>query len=155
MTNAEMVKAAMATIEAGNPERLADFLAEDFQCYGLFDQPINKKQYVVLNTALKQGFPDVALNLAVVKEDSEGLIHCTYAPVATHLDLFILPGLPPLAPSGRSFAAPRDVLIFKVVSGKISELRIEQASGGGFLGLLQYLDVDITDLTVEKIFNDR
>jgi hypothetical protein len=130
MTNTEIVKAAMAAIESDKFDILSDFLADDFQCYGLFDQPIDKKQYVTLNTALKHGFPDVALNLAVVKEDPEGLVHCTFGPVATHLDLFILPGLPPLLPTGRSFASPRDIMKFKIVSGKISELRIEQAIPG-------------------------
>jgi hypothetical protein len=154
MSNSEIIKAARAVFDAGDLQRYADFLAEDFQWVGSFPKPLNKKSTLVLLTALKTGIPDLSLNFCFVAEMSENTVRGTIAPSGTHTAPLVLPGVAPLSPTGKSFAATRQLIEYTFVNGKISRFEIGESEGGELFKMLEYLGLELGNVSFAEMFPD-
>jgi hypothetical protein len=155
MTNSEMLQAAFTALESGDSQLAGEYLADDFVFRGTLPQPLDKKRYLALTAALKRGFPDFALNLRVIRETDEHRVVGTIDPIGTHKDVFQLPGMTPIQPTGQCVALPRHRIEFILSEGKIIEAQVDSPSQGGLAGMLAFMGVDLAQEHPEGYFEGK
>ncbi|HZP93640.1 MAG TPA: hypothetical protein VFB20_12275, partial [Burkholderiales bacterium] len=64
----------------------------------------------------------------------------------THTGVFALPGLDPVAPTGRSVRIPEQYFFYKVAGGKLIEIRPDPVPGGAPRGILEQIGVELPPL---------
>lgn len=152
MTNSDIVKTAFAAFEAGDFQEYANYFSEDFVWVGSFPKPLNKRNALRLVSALKEGIPDLQLNLVLRGEEGANRIRGTIAPTGTHSKMLALPGVTPLPPTGRSIAAMRELVEFTLENGKITRIEDSETEGGELLRILESLGMDLYSIPFEAIF---
>ena len=135
----------MAALESEDPRGAAPYFSEDFVWQGNFPRPLDKPRYLQLMIALKKGFPDYTLNVKCCRESENEICRATMEPVGTHSGTFAIPGLPPIKATGMVVALPRQAMEFTLRGAQICRINLEHASGGGIMGLLESLGVDLTE----------
>ncbi len=152
MSNADIIKAARAAFDAEDFKRYADFLSEDFLWVGSFPKPLNKKNTIKWITAIKAGVPDFSLNFRFVSEVGENIVRGTIEPSGTHTATLALPGITPLPPTGKSFAATLQLIEYTIRDGKISRFEIGEAEGGELFKMLGFLGLELESMSFEDLF---
>ena len=151
LTNGELVHAAMAALESDDPKCAAPYFTEDFVWQGNFPRPLDKQRFMQLMIALKKGFPDYALSVKCCQDSGNPVVRAVMEPVGTHSGTFALPGLPPIKATGVVVALPRQAMEFTLRGSQINKIKLEHASGGGVMGLLEILGVELTEEMLEKV----
>jgi ketosteroid isomerase-like protein len=154
MTNSDIVRAAFAALESDNSSSAAEFFSEDFSRQGSIDKVMNKKHYLALLTAIKKCLPDFSLNLRNLQEIDEHTVRGMMAITGTHSGVFVMPSITPVQPTGRHLALPFHPITFTLNDGKISYILSEEVSEGSICGFLDFLGINITELSFDKIFPD-
>jgi ketosteroid isomerase-like protein len=144
MSAVEIVKEGIAALDAGDMTKLADMLAEDMVFAGPTPQPVGKREYVGLQSALKAAMPDWMLNATDLKEDGDQ-VTAELAITGTHTAELKLPmpGMPAVPATGKKVTLPKQKATFTVKDGKISRREVEVQPGGGVSGVLAQLGVEM------------
>ena len=152
MNNWEIVREANEKMESSDPSRAAQYFTEDFAYEGTLVRPMDKEKFIEMAVALKKAFPDLSFNLKLVQEIPPDRVRATLAPVGTHTGIFAIPGLPPVAATGKTIAQPRQLVEYTLRGGQICQARMEHASEGGLKGLLEVLGLEPPDETMGTLF---
>jgi hypothetical protein len=138
----DLVKAGLAATEAGDFKKLDSMLADDFQLAGPTPQPVGKKEFIGLQSALHMALPDWKFNATDFKETGD-VVTVNFQITGTQTGELSLPmpGLPKLPPSGKKVALPKEQSTFTVKNGKLARLEVASTPGGGVMGLLGQLGV--------------
>ncbi len=145
MSKFEIIRKAYQALEEGEFAAADQYFTDDFTYWGTVEKPYNKRKYFELMTSLKQGFPDYSLNLRFLAAEGD-MVKTIFDAVGTHTGVFQIPGITPIQPTGKVVALPRHMMTFTLKGEKIREARIEDVSGGGLRGLLEFLDVSLPPL---------
>ena len=86
----ELLRDLFSFIEYGNMDMAAECLSEDFLFSGPTPEPVGKKQFIELHTALRNALPDWSFNPANIEEHGDTVtlkVHIT----GTHLKEMSIP----------------------------------------------------------------
>jgi predicted ester cyclase len=140
----ELASKVWDLIEAKDTAAAAELLSDDFTFSGPVPEPINGEMWLGMHDRLNAAFPDWKFNISDVHPHGE-VIHCTAQITGTHtgeLDLSPL-GLPVVPATGKSFQLPREEMGVAVVGDKITSISGESTPGGGVMGILSQLGVEV------------
>lgn len=143
MNKIEMTQALVAALESAHPERVADYLSNDFKMNGMLPDPMTADDLLTLATAVGKAFPGWSYNLKSAHETGPKEVSATVQFIGTHTGEFSLPGLSPVEPTGIEVALPREKVNLIFENDKINRINLEAASGGGLVGLLEELGVAV------------
>jgi predicted ester cyclase len=131
-------------LKAHDVERVAGTVADDL-AFIAATRTLSKPQFLSMLRALYGGFPDwhydydaveVRLDCYAVKWRQGG----------THTGVWNLPGMEPIAPTGKSVRIPEHYFFYKVRGDKIVEIHPEPIPGGAPRGILQQIGVEAPPL---------
>jgi predicted ester cyclase len=138
------VKTLMTALQSGDMELAASILADDFAISGLLPRPLEKGEFVAMQSELLAGMPDFSYNLEDVHREGEevrALIQIT----GTHtndLSLALL-GLQTIPATGLAIDLPQVPVVYQVEDGKVIGAQIELVPGGSLSGLLQQVGAEL------------
>ena len=142
MNAIDVVKAGLAASEAGQAGRFADMLSDDMVFAGPVPEPVGKREFVGLMTAMVAALPDWKFNAMDFKQngDQVTVVFQITGTQTGELDL-PLPGFPKLPATGRHVSLPKEPTTVTVKDGKIIRLELAVVPGGGVPGVLAQLGV--------------
>jgi hypothetical protein len=138
----EVVKKALADIEKGAID--ASIYTEDMVFSGPVPQPIQRDEYVTLLKKLVEGCPDWNFHASDFSERGD-TVKVTVGITGTQTRTLpgLMPGMLALPPTNKSFIIPEEHISFKVRGDKISECVVDKVPGGGVMGILAQLGVQL------------
>jgi predicted ester cyclase len=147
MNKTEITNAFSQALEEQNFEQAGSYLAEDFVFTGPVPQPIGKQEFLAIQQAVQQAFPDWSFNHHDVQEMGEkvrGAVQIT----GTHTrDLALpMPGFPVIPATGKSISLPEEHLEFSFKGDKIASLTSDNTPGGGIGGVLAQIGVPMPQM---------
>jgi predicted ester cyclase len=148
MNAIDVVKAGLAASEAGQPGKFAEFLADDMVFTGPVPQPIGKREFIGLQTAMVAAMPDWKFNAKDFKQDGDK-VTATFQITGTQTGELNLPmpGFPKVPASGKRVSLPQEGMTFRVIDGKISRMESAKVPGGGVPGVLAQLGVVLPQIS--------
>jgi len=143
----EVVKTGLAASEAGQTSKFADFLSEDMVFTGPVPEPVGKREFVGLMTAMVAGIPDWKFNSRDFKQVGDK-VTVTFQITGTQTRELSLPmpGMPKIPASGKRISLPLEPATITVKDGKISRLESAVVPGGGVMGVLAQLGIAIPQM---------
>ena len=127
---------------AGDLEKVAGLLAEDFQFSGPTPEPLGAREWLGMTQALQAAFPDIRYDLRI--EAVEGNTVRTSTQLSgTHtgdLDLTAM-GLGVFPATGKRFSNPKEFGEATIEGGKVTSIRVQSPPDGGLVGVLRQLGV--------------
>ena len=140
----EMANKLFQAIEAKDTSTAAKYLSDDFTFSGPVPQPISGGEWLAMQEGLGKAFPDWKFNSADLREEG-GEIRGTVQITGTHkgeLDLSAL-GMPNVPATGKAIKLPREEFTLTVSNGKFSSFNNPPTDGGGVMGILSQLGVEL------------
>ncbi|SRR5581483_3492316 len=107
---------------------------------------LDKAEFLDMLRALYNGFPDWNYEYDRVEDLGDGNYAIKWRQGGTHTGVFALPGLDPVAPTGRSVRIPEQYFFYKVAGGKLIEIRPDPVPGGAPRGILEQIGVELPPL---------
>lgn len=140
MSNIEVFKSGMAAFEARDMQKAESLISDDFQLSGPVPQPIGKKEFVGLQSALVAAMPDWKFNATDFKEDGDKVMAKVHIS-GTHTATLNLPalGIQSFAATGKHVQLPFENLTATIKNGKLARLEAEHVEGGGVPGVLMQI----------------
>jgi SnoaL-like polyketide cyclase len=135
----------MRLIEQHSFDEAEALLSPDFQFTGATPHAISGKNYVQLHRELLEGIPDWNYNFNLYLEE-EDVVYGTVAITGTHTGTIaptFMPGIAPIAATGRKVHLPEEEIAIKVRDGLISNIEVETVPNGGVVGLFTQLGVSL------------
>jgi hypothetical protein len=144
----ELVKDLFSHIEYGNMDMVTECLSDDFMFSGPTQDPVDKKQFVELHSALRSALPDWSFNPVNVEEHDNVVtlkVHIT----GTHLREMNIPslGIFSAPPSYKHISLPEEKVEVGFDGDLISSLNIEKVPSGGMQGILSQLGISQRETT--------
>ncbi len=100
---------------------------------------LNKQQFLAFLTALYAAFPDWHYDHDAPEVRQDGSIAVKWRQGGTHTGTLALPGLTPVAPTGKTVIIPEHYFFYRVAGGRIVEIRPEPIPGGAPRGILEQI----------------
>jgi predicted ester cyclase len=147
MNAIDVVKAGLAASESGQTSKFESFLTDDMVFAGPVPQPVGKREFVGLMSALVAAIPDWKFNATDFKENGNQ-VTVTFQITGTQTGELNLPmpGFPKLPPTGKHVSLPKEPTTVTVKDGKISRLEASVVPGGGVAGVLAQLGVSMPQM---------
>ena len=145
MSAAETVRAMFAAVEAGNMDKAAALVSDDFVFSGPVPEPVGKEMWVGMQGLLLAAFPDWSFNLEDVKEEGN-VATTTHHITGTHTgDLDLSPmGMPTIPTTGKAIDLPVEHAEITVEGDKIVKMHVGDVSpDGGLPGILKQIGVEM------------
>jgi predicted ester cyclase len=142
MNTIEVVKAGLAATEAGQFNKYAELLSDDMVFTGPVPQPIGKKEFIGLQSALVKAMPDWKFNATDFKEMGDRVTAMIRITGTQTGELSLpMPGLPKLPPTKKHVSIPAQLTTFVVKNGKIARIETDADPNAGVPGILSQLGV--------------
>lgn len=140
MSNIELVQTGMKAWEANDAGTLSPLVAENFTMSGPTPQPLGKTEFIGFMHILLSAFPDFAFNVSRFEENGDAVIAYSHI-TGTHTGTLALPGLPPIAATGKKVALPEEVQTYTVRDDKLYALVTDARPDAGVSGILAQLGI--------------
>lgn len=140
MSNREIVQKGMKAWEANDASTLSPLVAEDFTMVGPTPQPLGKAEFIGFMHVLLAALPDFTFNVSRYEENGDAVIAYSHI-TGTHTGTLALPGLPPIAATGKKIALPEEVQTYTVKDGVLQSLVTDARPDAGVSGMLSQLGV--------------
>jgi predicted ester cyclase len=141
MSNIDIVKAGMKAWEANDEQTLGSFLADDFVLSGPVPQPLGKQEFIGFMHAMLTAMPDFAFNVSSFEEDGEDKVIARSHIAGTQTGVLVLPGLPPIDPTGKKVMMPEEIQVYTIKDGKLQSLATDARPDAGVPAMLAQLGV--------------
>jgi len=142
MNAQEIAKKALAEIQKGNIDSTT--FTEDMIFSGPVPQPLKRNEFVTLMKNLVGASPDWnfhARDITVLGDTVKVTVGITGTQTRTLPGL--MPGMQALPPTNKHFILPEEHLSIKVRGDKICEILVDTVPGGGVIGMLTQLGVQL------------
>ena len=138
----EVVEKALADIEKGAID--ASIYTEDMVFSGPVPRPMKRDEYITLLKNIVSGSPDWNFHARDYKVSGD-TVKVTVSITGTQTRILpgLLPGMSALPPTNKRFILPEEHLSLKIRGEKISECIADVVAGGGVLGMLSQLGVQL------------
>jgi ketosteroid isomerase-like protein len=144
MNNIDVVKAGLAASETGQSSKLAEYLSDDMVFAGPVPQPLGKREFIGLMTAMVAAMPDWKFNAKDFKLNGDKVTVVAQITGTQTRELNLpMPGFQKFPATGKRVALPKEGMTITVKNGKISRLESEVVPGGGVNGVLAQLGVPV------------
>lgn len=145
MNPVEVVQASILAWENNDPEALATCLADDFFCVGQMPQRLDKRQFVDYMKAMMRAFPDWKFNHNIVNTQDNEFVEVNVHITGTNTGEIIIPGLPPILPTGKAIALPQQDWEYDVRGDQIVFLTTNVFNGSsiGLAAILEALGMEL------------
>jgi predicted ester cyclase len=131
-------------LKAHDVDKVAGTVSDDL-AFIAATRTLDKAQFLAMLRALYTGFPDWHYDHDPV--ELHGDVHAIkWRQGGTHLGVWAMPGMDPIAPTGRTVKIPEHYFFYKVRSGWIVEIRPDPVPGGAPRGILQQIGVELPPL---------
>ncbi len=142
MNPMEIVKTGLSAADAGDFDKMAGLLADDMVFAGPVPEPVGKREFIGLQTAMRTAMPDWKFNPADFKENGEKVTVVLQITGTQTGELKLpMPGMAPVPATGKHVSLPKEPATFTVKNGKITRLETAGVPGGGVMGVLAQLGV--------------
>jgi predicted ester cyclase len=142
MSAIDSVKAGLEAIEAHDFKRVEELLADDMKFVGPVPEPVGKREFIGLQSALISAMPDWRFNPSDFKEDGDIVTVMLQISGTQTGELNLpLPGIPKIPPTGKHVSLPEELTTFTVKNGKVTMIDTESSPVGGVQGILMQLGV--------------
>jgi predicted ester cyclase len=101
---------------------------------------LTKDQFLAMLRSIYAGFPNWHYECDA-PEFRQEVIAVKFRQGGSHTGTFALPGLPPIAPTGKIIKIPEHYFFYKLRGAHIIEIRPEPVAGGAPRGILEQLGV--------------
>ena len=128
-----------AALERGDLEAMAAFLHEDFRLEGAGLDGVGKREFIAAMKAQLDAFPDYSENPTDVEEIGDDVVQFVAHVTGTQRGTLLLPGVPPIPPTGRTIRLPREPAWVHVLDRKMLVYHVAPVPGGGIKGILAQL----------------
>lgn len=144
MSNTDLVKTVLAAFESGDTKKAEGMLADDMVFAGPVPQPIGKREYVGLQSALIAAMPDWKTNPSDFKEQGDQVMLKVHIS-GTHTKPLTLPamGIQAMPATGKHVQLPYEPLTITFKDGKVTRIEAQHVEGGGVPGLLGQLGINL------------
>jgi predicted ester cyclase len=144
MSKVDTVKAFAVALEARDFDKAASYLADDFVFTGPVPQPIGKQEFIAVQSAFEDAFPDWSFNSHNEVEQGDKVVAATQI-TGTHTHDLVLPmpGMPPIPATGKRVSLPEEHITFTFKGDKIASLTSDNVSVGGVPGILAQIGVPL------------
>ncbi|HEX7621749.1 MAG TPA: nuclear transport factor 2 family protein [Anaerolineales bacterium] len=147
MNAIDVVKAGLAASESGHPAKLGEYLSDDMVFAGPVPQPVGKREFIGLMTALVAAIPDWKFNAKDFKLNGDKVTVVAQITGTQTGELNLpMPGFHKFPATGKHIALPKEGMTVTVKNGKITRLESEVVPGGGVNGILAQLGVPIPQM---------
>jgi len=110
---------------------------------GPVPKPLSRVEYIDLLRAIHKAFPDWKFNATNFKQVRDH-VTCNTRISGTHTGVLELPMLGISAqPTNKRFASPEELLTITVENGKITRVESANMPGGGLMGILAQVGVQV------------
>lgn len=138
MTPKEVFKLYAAALDRGDLEAMAALIHDDFRLEGAGLDGIGKPEFLGAMKAQLAAFPDYSENPTDIVEDGD-LVRFVAHVRGTQRGTFALPGMAPIAPTGKQIKLPPEPAWVKVAGDRLLLYHVEAVPGGGIGGILSQL----------------
>ena len=144
MSAMDVVKEGLAATEAGDFGKLENLVADDFSMSGPIPMPVGKREFIGLMMAMVKAMPDWKFNASDLKENGDQ-VAVALRITGTHTGELQLPmpGMPSIPATGLKVSLPSEPSTFTVRDGKLTKLEVASIEGGGVMGILSQLGVNM------------
>ena len=114
---------------------------------GPVPEPVGKREFLGLQTALVKALPDWKFNATDFKHNGEQMT-ARFQITGTHTGEISLPmpGFPKVPASGKHVSLQKKSITISLNNGKISRLEAAKVPGGGVAGVLTQLDIPMPQM---------
>jgi len=142
MSAIDIVKAALAAVEAGDFKKADGMIADDMVFAGPVPEPLGKREFLGVQMAMLTAMPNWKFNPTDFKENGDVVTSNLQVTGTQTGELSLpMPGMPKLPPSGKKVSLPKEPSSFTVKNGKLSRLDVTPTARGGVMGVLAQLGV--------------
>ncbi|HTS52542.1 MAG TPA: ester cyclase [Burkholderiales bacterium] len=131
-------------LKAHDVRKIADTVSEDL-AFVSASRTLNKAEFLKMLNALYTGFPDWHYDHDAPQWRAD-LIAVKWRQGGTHQGVFAMPGLDPVAPTGRKVKIPEHYFFYRVAGERIVMIRPEVVPGGAPRGILEQIGVRLPPL---------
>ena len=142
MSNIDVLKSVYAAFEARDTNKAGGLITDDFVLVGPMPQPISKREFVGLQSALVAAMPDWKFNASDFKEEGDKVSSKLHISGTQTASLSLPPlGIQSFAATGKHVQLPYEQLTATIKNGKLTRLESDNAKGAGVAGVLAQLGV--------------
>ncbi|MBF6590628.1 MAG: nuclear transport factor 2 family protein [Ktedonobacterales bacterium] len=140
MSATDVAKATMNALQAHDMAAASALMTDDFTFSGAVPVPLNKQQYLGVQWALFAAIPNWNFNASNYEEQGDKVI-LTVQITGTQTGTLenVIPGVPPIPPTGKSFQLPQEHVTLTVRGDKIANESVESVPNGGAPGIFAQL----------------
>ena len=136
----EIFQRYTAALDRGDLAAMEALIHDDFRLEGAGFEGIGKPQFLAAMKAQLDAFPDYSENPSDMTEDGD-VVHFVAHVRGTQRGTLALPGMEPIAPTGRQVRLPSEPAWVKVSQDRLLIYHVEAVHGGGIRGILSQLEV--------------
>ncbi|MGH8679856.1 MAG: hypothetical protein ACREUQ_16115 [Burkholderiales bacterium] len=125
--------------------RIAASCAEDL-CFVSATRMLDKVQFLKMLAALYGGFPDWTYAYDQIEDRGQGNFAIKWRQGGTHTAIWAMPGMQPIAPTGRKVVIPPHYFYYRVGGDKLIMIFPEPFKGGAPRGILEQIGVQLPPL---------
>jgi predicted ester cyclase len=125
-------------------EKIASTVSDDLQFISA-TRTLSKREFLEMIAALYTGFPDWHYDQHPIEWHGDQLA-VKWRQSGTHTGLFAMPGMSPVAPTGRRVVIPEHYFRYRVSGDKIVVIHPEAVPGGAPRGILEQIGVEVPPL---------
>jgi ketosteroid isomerase-like protein len=130
MTAMDIVKDGLAAADAGDFNKLAGLLADDMVFAGPVPEPVGKREFLGIQSAMHAGMPDWKFNPKDFKENGDQVSVVLQITGTQTAELKLpMPGMAAIAATGKRVSLPKEPATFTVKNGKITRLEASEVPG--------------------------
>ncbi len=144
MSASDTVKTLVTALQSGDMAFAANSMSDDFFVTGFADNPLNKTEFLALQSELCAAMPDFSYNFSNDHHhhnEVQALIQIT-GTQTTNLNLPMF-GIPVIPASGLAISLPQVHVEYLVEDEQVTEMRMEIVAGSGLAGLLQQVGTEL------------
>jgi predicted ester cyclase len=144
MSIVDTVYDLLGAIEANDFDEARSYLADGFTLDGPVPEPIGADQWLGLHQIMNAAMPDFSFNAGEATQNGNVVMVSLQISGTQENTLDLSPmGLPKVAPTGIFVELPEEQSHVTFSGDKVIHIHVEPVSGGGLMGLLGQLGVQL------------
>jgi predicted ester cyclase len=138
----DIIKTGLAAVEAGYPDQFGKILADDMVFSGATSEPLGKREFLGLQTAMVAAMPDWKFNATDFKQNGDKVTAIFQITGTQTRELILpMPGFSKIPPTGKQVSLSLQPMTFTLKEGKITRVESEPDAGYGVMAILAQLGV--------------
>ena len=145
MSNRETVMTFVTALQSGDIGLAANSMADDFTMSGFASNPLDKNEFLVMQSRLLAAMPDFSYNLSDIQDVENNSVQALIQITGTQLNgLDLSPlGIQPVQATGLAVTLSQVHVTYHIENGLIASIQMESLPGSGIAGLLQQVGAEL------------